>query len=187
MRFEYYIKGLFFVVVVAFIYSCSPQSNYKVLSVLFDGVPNPYIADSIQKEKLKNRTDSVIAQTLRPSKPEFVIHPPYQEKDCAFCHDQKVMGRLLFPMPGLCYQCHENFNDQYSVLHGPVEAGFCTECHNPHLTKNEKLLILIGQELCLKCHDAGDVLKNEAHIDMGDTNCTECHNPHGGDDRFILN
>ncbi|NOX85830.1 MAG: hypothetical protein GXO86_07695 [Chlorobi bacterium] len=120
-------------------------------------------------------------------KSEYIFHPPYQEKECANCHNQGQMGKLLEPLPGLCYQCHESFGDQYQVLHGPVDAGFCTQCHNPHMSKNKFLLIRTGQNLCLNCHLSKDVFKNEAHSDIEDADCTECHNPHGGEDRFILN
>ncbi|MCD4736066.1 MAG: hypothetical protein K8R53_08490 [Bacteroidales bacterium] len=186
MRWNLFIKGFILITAVAVIIACSPKSNYKVLSVIFDGVPNPYIADSIAKDDSIQKAKEVSIQTLKPAKPQFVFHLPYLEKDCSSCHDQSVMGRLLFPMPGLCYQCHENFGDQYNVLHGPVDAGFCTECHNPHLNKNENLLIREGQELCLHCHSAADVFKNEVHADIEETNCTDCHNPHGGDDKFIF-
>lgn len=186
MRWDLYIK-VFILLTAVIVISCSPKSNYKVLSVIFDGVPDPYLADSIAKNDSLQKVEDILFRTLEPEKPQFVFHPPYLEKDCAICHDQNVMGRLLFPMPGLCYQCHENFNDQYVALHGPVDAGFCTECHNPHMNKNENLLIREGQELCFQCHTAEDIFRNETHTDIEDVNCTECHNPHGGEDRFILN
>ena len=187
MRWDFYLKGLILIAAIAFIIACSPKSNYKTLSVFFDGVPDPdaidstAIADSIKQGEASN------TPIIVPVTPQFVFHPPYVEKECANCHDQSQMGKLLEPMPGLCYQCHEDFADQYEVLHGPVGAGFCTECHNPHMNKNEYLLLRTGQQLCLGCHNTEDVLKNEVHSDIEDANCTECHNPHGGDDRFIFN
>lgn len=187
MRWDIRIRAFILITTVAFIIACSPKSNYDVLSVFFDGVPNPYVADSIAKADSVKQAEEVFNLASKPAKPEFIFHLPYLEKDCASCHDQNVMGRLISPMPGLCYQCHENFLDQYKILHGPVEAGYCTECHNPHMQKNENLLIRKGQELCLHCHTAADIFRSETHIDIEDTNCTDCHNPHGGDDKFIFN
>ncbi|MCF6342569.1 MAG: hypothetical protein L3J31_07180 [Bacteroidales bacterium] len=174
--------------VVVFIIACTPRSSYKSLSVFFDGVPNPDVIDSIARadslSKIAMTKDAPARDRVRT---EYVFHPPYVDKECASCHDQGQMGKLLEPMPGLCYQCHEDFADQFEVLHGPVGGGFCTECHNPHLTKDKHLLVRTGQDLCLGCHNTNDVFSNEVHEDIEDADCTECHNPHGGDDRFIFN
>lgn len=175
------------IILAAFVIGCSPKSNYNTLSKFFDGVPNPYIADSIRIADSLALAQQLDNQYLGQVEPEYNYHPPYLGKECASCHDQKQMGKLSQPMPGLCYTCHEDYNNQYKVLHGPVDAGFCTECHNPHMQINEKLLIRTGQDLCLSCHSAKAVFKNEVHLDIDDADCTDCHNPHGGDDRFILN
>lgn len=182
---NYFIKPVFIIAIGIAMYSCSPQSNYKVLSVFFDGVPNPYISDSIQQAQ--SIADTTVDQSVRPAESAYTYHPPYREKDCNLCHDEKLMGRLTLSMPGLCYQCHENFKDRYRVLHGPVEAGYCTDCHNPHQAKDKNLLVRQGRSLCLYCHDENDVMANDVHEDTEDMNCTECHNPHGGDDRTIIN
>lgn len=167
--------------------SCSPKINYKLLSSFFDGVPNPDVADSISQIDSPVQADENSLNTNIPEKPQFIFHYPYLEKECSSCHDQDNMAQYVEEQPELCYVCHENFADRFSVLHAPVEGGECTNCHSPHLSKNEKLLTRVGQDLCLECHDFNDVKQNEIHTDIGDMNCTECHNPHGGDDRFILN
>ncbi len=187
MRWGLIIKGLFFLMLTAFIISCSVRSNYKTLNFFFDGVADPRIADSIAlADSLKN-SEAKSSNSFEVVKSEFVFHPPYKEKECGICHNRNSMGKLTEPMPGLCYQCHDNFSELYIVLHGPVDAGFCTECHNPHMNKNENLLIRHGQELCLYCHNSEDIVNSEAHSDIEDTFCTECHNPHGGEDRYIFN
>jgi hypothetical protein len=35
----------------------------------------------------------------------------------------------------LCYSCHDRVREQVgssSFIHGPVAAGFCIVCHDPH-------------------------------------------------------
>ncbi len=159
-----------------------------MLSIFFDGVPNRYIidsiagADSLRLVAIANNRIPDVQQKI-----DIVFHPPYLDKECENCHDKNVMGKLIEPMPAVCYQCHEDFKDLYPVLHGPVDGGFCTECHDPHKSKNDHLLKRTGQELCYYCHNSKDVLKNDVHEDIEDADCIECHNPHGGDDRYILN
>ena len=72
-------------------------------------------------------------------------------------------------------------------MHGPAAGGYCTECHNPHMSKSKKLLIRNGQDLCLECHAPKSDLSAESHKDIEDSECILCHNPHGGKDRKILN
>jgi predicted CXXCH cytochrome family protein len=167
---------------------CSATFNYKLLSFLFDGVPNPadkpVIAslDSITRpDSVKSSKDVIVAAA-----PVMNYHPPYQEKDCASCHDNSTVGSFIKKAPELCYQCHDDFKDKYKVLHGPVASGKCVSCHSPHLSKNDHLLIRTKQALCLYCHDSKKVMAADAHTDIGDFACTECHNPHGGEDRYVL-
>lgn len=181
-----------YIIVIGFItliISFSPKANYKVLSTIFDGVPNPYALDSIRIADSISKSDSTYLQQILEAavKNLYVYHPPYQEKECATCHDQNVMGKLLQPEPGLCYQCHDDFAQIYMFIHGPVSSGFCTECHSPHMAENEKLLLRTGQGLCLYCHQSEQVFKNESHSGIEDTNCTDCHNPHAGYDNYFLN
>jgi len=182
-----YIKGLVLLLVAAFIFSCSIRSNYKTFSIFFDGVPNPHIVDSIAQADSIKKSEIATPKPARVVKSDFILHPPYAERDCEGCHNKNSMGSLRESMPALCYQCHESFNEKYEFVHGPVDAGYCTECHSAHMSKNDKLLIRTGQEICLYCHDSEDILQGEVHSDIEDTNCTDCHNPHGGEDRYIFN
>lgn len=188
MRLKYLLQFVAFSVLVACTLSCtSSQSNYKVLSTFFDGVPNPDLvdsarrADSIRQVQVENK----LAQTTQTV--DAFFHPPFREKECDICHNKSQMGKLNEQLPALCYNCHEDFNDKYAYVHGPVSAGYCTQCHNPHMSKNENLIIRKGHDLCLHCHQERDVFKNDAHFELEGANCTECHNPHGGDDRYIFN
>jgi predicted CXXCH cytochrome family protein len=178
------IMGILFILLSG----CSSSHSYKTLSFFFDGVPKPDIELTSQKLDSLARVDSTnLAQNVVTIKEPIInFHSPYQEKDCASCHDQSTMGRFVSTQPELCYQCHDDFKNTYKVLHGPVAGGQCTICHSPHQSENENLLIRTGQSLCLYCHDIEQVMVTEEHKDIQGANCTDCHNPHGGEDKLIL-
>ena len=114
------------------------------------------------------------------------MHADIEDIDCTSCHDPHGSDNKFMLQAGLCVKCHEDFNNTYSFLHGPVAAGYCSACHGPHLEKSENLLMASGQQLCLNCHNPGLIFKGDYHNRNNDKNCTECHNPHGGEDNHIL-
>ncbi len=176
-----------FVFIIFLILSCSPTTRYKWASFFFDGVPNPDKKLAAKSDTISVAHDSSkISRRLKREQPQIILHPPYQEKSCDACHDIERSHRLLDRQPDLCYQCHEDFSDTYTALHGPVAAGYCTQCHNPHMSRTERLLKRKGQNLCTYCHTKAIVLKNDVHDGIEDTDCQECHNPHGGDDVYML-
>jgi len=175
------------VLVLLYLSGCSTTNNYKFLSFFFDGVPDPANSATTQVSDSLNNPDSlVLALNQVKAAPQMQMHSPYQDKKCNSCHDQNTMGKLIKSMPGLCYQCHEDFNTRYKVVHGPVEGGQCSVCHSPHMSLNADLLLRTGQSQCLHCHESAGITQNIAHRDINDRSCTECHNPHGGDDRNFL-
>jgi predicted CXXCH cytochrome family protein len=169
---------------VVFFSGCSSQSRFRVLSIFFDGVPNPdakvVVVDSLNTRKNK------IPNTRNMVKSHFTFHEPFQKKQCGKCHSSDFSNSLLENIPDLCYKCHMDFRYEYEALHGPVASGACTMCHQPHRAKYEKLIKRKGREICLYCHDLGNVVKNDAHEGEGETNCIDCHDPHGGDDEFFF-
>ena len=114
-------------------------------------------------------------------------HVESSENLCVSCHNPHGSDNHLLLRLGACYQCHGDLSRQYRVVHGPVAAGQCSQCHAPHYEKTGKLLIRKGRDMCFSCHDSKRINANETHADLADMNCTECHNPHGGDGRFMFN
>lgn len=167
---------------------CSPYAGKSVLHFFFDGVPETdsssmALADTgILAPDSASRTAGPLAAIERTG----VVHYPYGERECAFCHNERSLGSMVEPQPGLCYLCHEDLSEQYNYLHGPVAGGYCTACHDPHSSENESLLKYNGEALCFYCHQAGSVLANEMHEGLEGMLCTDCHNPHGGEDKYIF-
>jgi predicted CXXCH cytochrome family protein len=52
----------------------------------------------------------------------------------------------------LCAMCHEAPKDP--VVHGPVKAGECLVCHDPHTGDYPDQLRAATNKLCLSCHGA---------------------------------
>lgn len=179
---------LLLLLLLGFYVSCSSERKFRILSVFFDGVPPPPGDVEMEADSLLTGTASgsgVDALAAR-RRPQFFLHEVYREKACDSCHNLDEGNRLVEEPPELCYTCHDDYREQWANLHGPVSAGLCVTCHNPHLAKYDKLLFAEGQKVCTKCHDRAAVFKNEVHADIEDTNCVECHNPHGGDEEFFL-
>lgn len=167
---------------------CSPYAGKSLLTFFFDGVPHTDSTDvkDVALDDISIDSTSQLTETSLEV-PMVYVHYPYEEKECGSCHDPNSLGTMVEPQPGLCYMCHEDFNNQYTTIHGPVAGGYCTSCHNPHRSESEKLLRFTGAQLCLHCHEAESVYKNEMHQDLEGMECTDCHNPHGGEDKYIFN
>ena len=160
--------------------SCSIKKNRKLLSIFFDGVPEPEVIEKISTDNVKANNNKSNLRT-----PQIVsIHPDYKSRKCATCHKRSATGFLKMDKKKICISCHkeEKFSGKY--VHGPVAVKACNTCHLPHRSVYRKLLVEEGRRLCDLCHrmpGAGNVKKC-----MGD-NCLVCHEPHVADNKNFLN
>jgi len=165
--------------------ACSVQEHYSTLSIFFDGVPNPDEAKLLTADSTS--TSSAISTSIEQNEmPEFFVHLPYRDKECASCHDKGSMGNLTRLEPGLCYQCHTRLQSKHIFEHGPVAGGYCSQCHHPHRTKEENLLLRSGEDLCLQCHNNTEVSESIFHNISDESDCIVCHNPHGSENQSLL-
>ncbi|MCF6364765.1 MAG: hypothetical protein L3J35_01040 [Bacteroidales bacterium] len=167
---------------VLLIAACSTETTYKVLSFVFDGVPDPDYDNTTNRLDSVVQIDSTGILDIAENIPTINIHQPYKTKSCNSCHDNSMATEK---QPGLCYSCHESFEDNYAVVHGPALSE-CTSCHNPHQSKFDKLVKRENEELCFYCHSSEQLAYNDVHSLIDNSNCTECHNPHGEENKFFL-
>lgn len=129
-------------------------------------------------------------------------HKPAREA-CTSCHNphNAAQSKLLLAEPvALCNGCHEEvkrLTESAPVKHaGALARGArCSNCHDPHGSAVERLLIALPFDLCVKCHSTdtlagadGRKLQNikawiEAnpvlHGPVETKDCGDCHQPHG--------
>jgi len=111
-----------------------------------------------------------------------VLHPPFAEKSCDACHAKGVAARRSRKKGGgeLCLACHDLGEPPAGgSLHGAVQTGLCTGCHDPHMSDRPKLLKKDGPSLCTGCHAPIAALLAGASVHPPATeDCTGCHAPH---------
>lgn len=112
---------------------------------------------------------------------------PHATRDvaCTSCHQihtahDKVREKST--QPEVCFDCHKEQRTQIRrPTHHPVIEGLmtCSDCHNPHGTAGEKLLVRDNvNDTCYGCHmeKRGPFVRTHQPVQE---NCAICHNPHG--------
>lgn len=130
------------------------------------------------------------------------IHSPYAGESCDTCHTPHRAGARAGlagvgparPDPaGVCLQCHVGVRKTRSrsrSLHPPFLQGPCAACHDPHGSREPKLLARAPGTLCLGCH--GDLAKRLAdpkavvHAPVQGGDCLACHRGHGSTEPALL-
>jgi predicted CXXCH cytochrome family protein len=105
--------------------------------------------------------------------------------------DQRWLTSSLLrsAQPDLCFGCHGVVQSQFSLpSHHRTAEGLikCTDCHNPHGTRNQPMLKKTNWEACVNCHmeKRGPYVYEHGAVKV--EGCTACHSPHGSASRFLL-
>jgi predicted CXXCH cytochrome family protein len=151
------------------------QSNYKTLSFFFDGVPDP----SNPLTRIDASTGEV--KTLG----NVSVHKPYEQEQCGECHSGR--DTLNRNSSHVCMKCHQQVPTEHAVMHGPVVAGACLWCHNPHESTKPHLMRDADRKVCTQCHLPASLSTMAApeHADES-RGCLECHAGHGGERPLFL-
>jgi predicted CXXCH cytochrome family protein len=167
---------------------CSAEKRYQVLSVFFDGVPDPN-APVVQVDEEGN-SDSIIGHSSSSGNVVWYRHKPYKENKCDSCHagasGQYVDFSQTANDPNLCRKCHKDVRRQYPVMHGPVAAGACKFCHSPHESTQAHLLKDKPRVVCMQCHEQELLSTSVPEHVAGDRSCLDCHDGHGGEKHNLL-
>lgn len=126
-------------------------------------------------------------------------HEPAAVGDCFACHEEKAneKGTRFTPLSGgsdkLCFRCHLSNRrwEEAKHVHGPVGAGNCVFCHDPHGSSRKFYLRYDGKEgLCLVCHlkKAEQFSKKgfRFHAILTAKGCVACHDPHASPNPYQL-
>ncbi len=156
-----------------------------MLTFFFDGVPPWGGAVSTTRS-----SDPNSKAAGAPAVETWSVHEPV--KDCTQCHGRQPRRgfsskvQLVAEVPQLCQQCHSKFTALEGWVHGPVAAGDCLLCHNPHRTRTEALLKKPIPELCYQCHETRAIHLIDKHDQPSHAHCTDCHDGHASATKPLL-
>jgi DmsE family decaheme c-type cytochrome len=108
-----------------------------------------------------------------------------REVACSSCHQIHTdhdRARDKRTQTEVCFACHKEQRAQLNrPSRHPIREGkiVCSDCHNPHGTAGEKLLVRGNvNDTCYTCHTEkrGPFVRTHQPVQE---NCAICHNPHG--------
>ena len=128
-----------------------------------------------------------------------VAHAAVTEGKCTECHQKPTSLKTKKKTTQLCRECHKDMVDQTfnkNRVHWPlVDKVGCVNCHDPHATKEQKLLKGSIVNVCGRCHaDTVELqewsIKNPKNDYLCEPvkkgNCIACHSPHAADNVLLI-
>lgn len=166
---------------------CNPNTRYRVLSTIFDGVDAPEAtpsqgvgSDTLATLPADSLTGPLVVEAV------IFTHSPWAEGYCGDCHDPERGNQVVPGVPELCYDCHDAFGEERGNVHDPVGEGECGSCHQPHKSNYPALLTATVGALCAECHEPFADRYAMLHEPVADGDCVACHDPHESDDPAFL-
>ena len=148
--------------------------------------------EAISKIALFLKTDQNASEVPADFKEYFLHAATDQKTSCQDCHKldmEPVSYKRMNVMESTCQtgECHGDMGtDKY--VHGPVGAGTCIACHNPHGSLQKYEVSRSGLPLCLICHEDKEYeLKQQyVHGIINTSGCIDCHDSHESATKFQL-
>ena len=120
----------------------------------------------------------------------------YRGRDLAREFDPKAPPEHSHTVKEACLQCHAGI-DSKKFKHGPVDAGYCTLCHDPHASPYWAWLRKPTWSLCTTCHTekasgahvvAGHPTRNKSDPSRPGKrlSCASCHEAHSAVSHQLL-
>ncbi len=111
---------------------------------------------------------------------------------CSDCHNVHMGPDLIvrkWEMANMCEGCHKEMKAEFSLIsHHPIPERkiFCTDCHNPHGSGDEKMLRApTVKQTCTRCHAEKEGPFVYEHAENTE-DCLSCHTPHGSVNNNLL-
>ena len=157
---------------------CSASKNYRLLSLFFDGVPDP-------NARFGSGDPSAVA---KGGPIGGFSHKPYEDENCKACHanTEGAFFEATTVDSSVCLTCHQKVLGAHAVMHGPVEAKACLWCHAPHGSPYRGMLRAPGGEVCLQCHERQLLGSKPIEHKDAKASCLDCHVGHGGPRHMLL-
>jgi len=108
--------------------------------------------------------------------------------DCHKLHEQKTISRDIEEQIDRCLFCHpaQELEFKYPYTHPLRERQIkCSDCHNPHSSRNHAMLKQRGDKVCVECHRDIKIEGGKHPVSKGTDHpfqrvkCLDCHRPHG--------
>lgn len=123
-------------------------------------------------------------------------HAPFADGNCDVCHEQSS-GAKAFAIKNtperLCKMCHRDVGKTEMATattyrHSETRESYCVDCHNPHTSDVEHILIAGQSVLCMRCHfnTANHSKKSSEYLTHEGQDCSTCHNLHDADNETLL-
>jgi len=156
----------------------------------------PGLARSATLRTEVKRLPSPRGPALKPLPASEAKHamPPFAVGQCIVCHvsnDPQKPGPIKHAsINEECFTCHDDVKEIMARRYKHSAKDTCTDCHNPHNSKEPALLHTEQVALCTSCHvgiGAQVVAAKVKHYAINkDKKCVNCHNPHASNIERVL-
>jgi DmsE family decaheme c-type cytochrome len=167
------------------------QNQHDIKVVSCNDCHNPHQAQT-HEYILRDESPNLCYQCHREIRREF--DKPFHHKvpeggmSCRDCHQQhgarntKQTRDVIGGMDAICTRCHTDKRGPFVFEHAPVRTDWCSTCHVPHGSINNRMLVRSEvRMLCQECHGGRQGTSSDLPQGAHDLtlprfqNCTNCH------------